>query len=790
MLKHYLTPAFRFLNRNKLYTAINSLGLAISLAISFIILLYVINEFSFDHLHKNRKNVYRVNNYHVDAKLNQATTPHQLARILEEEFPQVEKAVSTGVVRGVKLKSFEEFLPVERAITTTSEVFDIFTIPLVSRPLSEDLLLDRNSIVLSRELANKLFKTGDPVGKVIEGNLHDSTVLFTVTGTFENIPQNSSFQADCFLNPYWNLVPYQRIMKTENLNDFWFINICITWVLLNDGSDLSTIDTQLREMENTHVKGPLKYNYSLQKLSDVHLKSDDIGFSAFQGNMKDLKLFSLIAFLIVFIASTNYIILSIAVSTGRTKEIGIRKTAGGAINRIRNQLLSESIGLSILVLPIALVIMVAIRPYSESLFDTELHVIPSNLGIYIVAYILITLLIGLTSGLYTSSYMARLKVIDILRNTIHSGKSRKYYRFLLTTVQLIIFCTFVSSTLLIRSQYQFAIKRDPGHYVENILFIDLGRNFKEYESFLNKVRSIAFVEMATGSMDVIPTDRSGSMMFQHLQNEEVKVRIEIFNADYQFLEIMGIPLAEGRYYSEEFGNDMDYSVILNETAVKKMGIENPMDQKIKHLNIVGVVKDFTLHSVQSEIQPLFIHLSNKFIYQLAITYQPGTLDNLIPLLKSEWDKTGQEAAFSYLTIEESIENLYASEKNLSTILALSSLLAIIIAAFGLIGLTLFVSKSRTNEIGIRKVFGSTEKEIVLSFLNMNFLSVITAGITSVPITLFFFNRWLENYTYKVEISWWVFIITGLIAAIVVLSTVLIQSLKASRINPVEALRYE
>jgi len=790
MLKHYLTSAFRFLIRNKLYTVINSIGLAISLAISFIILLYVINEISYDHLHQNRKNVYRVNNYHVDSKLNQATTPNQLAWIIEEAFPQVEKAVSTGVVRDLKLKSSEEYVRVERAVATTSEVFDIFTIPLVGRPLSEDLLLDRNSIVLSRELANKLFKTGDPVGKAIEGNLHDSTVLFTVTGTFENIPQNSSFQADCFLNPYWNLVPYQRIMKTENLDDFWFINVCITWVLLNDGSDLSTIETQFREMENNHIKGPLKYNYSLQKLSDVHLKSDDIDFSEFQGNLKNLKLFSLIAFLIVLIASTNYIILSIAVSTGRTKEIGIRKTAGGAINRIRNQLLSESIGLSILVLPIALVIMVVILPYAESLFDTDLHVIPSNFGLYIVAYILIALLIGLTSGLYTSSYMARLKVIDILRNAIHSGKNRKYYRFLLTTIQLIIFCTFVSSTLLIRSQYQFAIKRDPGYSVENILFLNLGRNFKKYESFLNKVRSIAFVEMAAGSMDVIPTDRSGSMIFQHFQNEEEKVRIELFNADYQFLEIMGIPLADGRYYSEEFGNDMDYSIISNETAIKELGIENPMDQKINQLSIVGVVKDFTLHSVKSEIPPLFIQLSNKFINHLAIRYQPGTLDKLLTLLKSEWDNTGQDKAFSYLTIEESIENLYASEKNLSTILALSSLLAIIIAAFGLMGLTLFVSKSRTNEIGIRKVFGCTEKAIVLSFLKMNFFSVISAGIISIPITLFFFNRWLENYTYRVETNWWVFIITVLIAAIIVFSTVLFQALKASRLNPVEALRYE
>jgi len=790
MLNHYLKSALRFFSRNKLYTAINSLGLAISLAISFIILLYVINEYSFDLPHINRKNIYRVNNFHVDSKLNQATTPLQLASILKEEFPQVEKAVSERVLMDVRLRNSGDFIPVERSVSTTSEVFEIFTIPLVRGSLSQDLLQDRNSIVLSKNLANRLFNTEDPVGKTIEGFVHDSTVLFTVSGIFENTPKNSSIQADCFLNPYWNLLPFYRIMQTENLDDFWFLNVWTTWVLLHDGSDLSSIDTQFREMENTHIKGNSKYNYSLQRLSDVHLKSDDIGFSAFPGNIKNLRLFSLIAFLIVLIAATNYIILSIAVSTGRTKEIGIRKTVGGAINRIRNQLLSESIGLSVLVLPIALVIMILILPYSEKLFDTQLHVISSNLGIYIVSYIFITLCIGLASGLYTSSYMARLKVINILKNTIHSGKGRKYYRFLLITIQLIIFCTFISSTILIHSQYLFAIKRDPGHSVENILFIDLGRNFKDYDSYINKVRSIAFVEMATGSMDVIPTHRSGITMFQHFQDEDVKVRLESLYADYHFLEIMGIPLVAGRYFSEEFGNDTDYSIIFNETAIKELGIESPIGQTINQLTIVGVVKDFTLHSVQTDIPPLVIYVSNKFINQLVIRYQSGTLDNLIPLLKSEWERTSQDKAFNYLTVEETIEDLYASEKNLSIVLALSSLLAIVIAASGLLGLTLFMAKSRTHEIGIRKVFGSTEKAIVLSFLRMISLSLITAGIISGPITLLFFNGWLENYTFRVEISWWVFIITVLIAAIIVFPTVIFHSLKASRINPVEALRYE
>jgi len=279
-------------------------------------------------------------------------------------------------------------------------------------------------------------------------------------------------------------------------------------------------------------------------------------------------------------------------------------------------------------------------------------------------------------------------------------------------------------------------------------------------------------------------------MQSHFQDEEVKVKVEGLATDYHFLETMGITLLEGRYFSKEYGSDLTHSVILNETAVERLGIEDPVGKQMGERTIIGVVKDFNLHSIHSDIPPLDISMTDRYIHQVAVHYKPGTLDGVLKMLKTEWEKSAPDTPFNYSTIEELIENQYTSEKNLSTILSIAALFTLLIAAFGLFGLTLFVARSRTNEIGIKKVFGSSEQAIVISFLQSNFILVVIAELLSVPITIYFMTKWLNNFSYRTNIGWWVFVLAFIIATVVVLATVFIHSHKASRINPVEALRYE
>jgi putative ABC transport system permease protein len=791
MFKHYIKTAFRFLRRNRLYTIINALGLSISLAVSFIILLFVINEFSYNHCHKKRKQVYRVVNYYKEFKNTMSGTPYVLAKTLKEEFPQVERAINVRYLRGFKLKLKDEFIDVRRAMATDSEVFDIFTIPVIGNFLNDDPLQELNSIVISKKLADQFFPGEDPVGKEIEGLINNTEQLLVVSGVYEDIPRNSTFWADCFLNGRWTLEPLNQVFGVTDMDVSWIWDFWNTWIVLSEDADAAELDVQFEAFEIKHISEDPHVHYSLQNLSDVYLKSADIANTGMTGDIKNIRLFSTVALLILLIATINYIILSIAVSTGRAKEIGIRKTAGASIARIRNQVLSESIMLSLLVLPVALLFMWLAKPVAEKLFQTSLEVIRANMVIYISFYLLLTILIGITSGLYASSYISRMKVLDVFKQQVSFGGKKKIFRSSLIVIQLVIFCSFVSGTLLIRSQYQYAISKDPGYHNHDILQIDLGRDFKGYDAFLNGIRSIPDVKMAAGAMHGLPMSGWSTFMIPHFQDEEVKVKMEGFAVDFNILETMGMTILEGRSFSTDYGSDLKHSAILNETAVRELGIEDPIGQFLYDSTaIIGVVKDFNLHSLHTEIPPLVIDMTDKYLHYILVHYRSGTLGDIIPNLEAEWKKVEPDRPFSSTTIEELFEEAYASEKNLGTILSIAALFTLLIAAFGLLGLTLFVARSRTHEIGIKKVFGSSERAIVYSFLRSNFLMVVIAGLLSIPVTLYFIGKWLNNFPYRVDIGWWVFVIAFLIATFVVLLTVSIHSIKASRINPVDALRYE
>lgn len=348
----------------------------------------------------------------------------------------------------------------------------------------------------------------------------------------------------------------------------------------------------------------------------------------------------------------------------------------------------------------------------------------------------------------------------------------------------------MSSTIIIRSQYQFALKKDPGYYNKDILLVDLGQDFKGYSAFINNIKANPNVIMAAGTMEGIPTTDYGAFIVSHFQDKSIKVPVEGLGVDYNFLNTMGVRILEGRDFSEDYGSDLDQTAILNETAVKQLGIIDPIGKTIARKTIIGVVKDFNLHSIRSDIPPILIDITDKYINQVAIHYKSGKLDNILTFVKAEWKKATPDRPLSYSTIEDVTKDIYSSEKNLGTIISISALFALLIAAFGLFGLTLFVAKTRTKEIGIKKIFGSSEQSIIYSFLRGNFVLVLSASLLSIPITLYVMTKWLNNFSYIIHISWWVFAIAFIIATIVVLSTVLIHSYKASRINPLEALKYE
>lgn len=794
MFKNYFQTALRFLKQNKLFTGINLFGLSIALTSSFLILLYVINELSYDHCHKNRERVFRVLNFYPDVKITVPTSPYVLRSTLKEKFPQIEKAIR--IMPLSLIFKTENGSISETAFSTDSEVFDIFTIPLVEGSPKSNLLEDKNSIVISHELAGKLFGGQNALGKGIIATTFEGDQLFTVKGVFENIPENSTIRAQCILNSRWSVDYINKKFYINNAETSWGQDLWITWVLLSKKCDIKSLTKQINTFIAKKISGRPASIYSLQNLSDVYLGSADIRGSEIQGNINSVRMLSALAFLIMVVAAINYIILSTAISTRRTKEIGIRKAFGAGVDKIKTQFLSESLILVSFGLPVALLLMWLSMPIAGRLFHTQLHIIKSNIIVYVSAYVVLVIIIGIASGFYSSSFLSRLKVLDILNNTLHSGKRKHFFRSSLIVIQLIIFCSFMSGALIIRSQYKFAINKDLGYYNKCILLIDLGRDFRGYSDYLNTIKSEPNVIMASGTFETLPIEGQNAIAFTlypNLENKENMVHIDLMAVDFNFFKTMGMTVIKGRDFSEEYGSDNYMSQILNETAVKQLGITNPIGKKVPGKIVIGVVKDFNLFSLYSDISPLSIGMSDPAgltLRQIVIHYKPGTLADLLSVLQMEWKKIAPDRPFQYKTIEGIIENLYSSEKNLNTIVSIFALLTLIIAAFGLFSLTLFLAQSRTREAGIKKVFGSSGDAIIISFLRENFILVSIAALLSVPIVIYYMTQWLNKFAFKTSISLGVFVLTYITAAIVVLLTVFYHSIKVSRINPVKALRYE
>ncbi len=789
MFENYLKSALRFLKRNKLFAGINIISLSIALAVSFIILLFVVNEFSYDKGYKKRKQIYRAILTYSSVKMTQPLVPYVLSSEMKSSFPQVEYAAPMRYLRPFKLKMNDEFISIRMAASTVSDIFSIFDIPLTGT--KENILDDPNSIVLSKTQAEKFFPDENPVGKEIMASVGGKEQLFVVKGVFDDFPANSSIQADCFVNTKWALDQINQSQKIADADVNWKAFNWNTWVLLKEKTDTAAINEQFKAIAARNYEEYFHLAFSLQSLSDVYFHSAGMINAGRGGNMKKIQIFSAIAFLIILMAAFNYIILSTAVSSGRSKEIAIRKTNGASIKSIKKQMLGESLFLLLIVLPVAIGLALSAKPYAEKLFQTKLHIIHSNLVSYILIYLLLTLLIGLISGLYTTTYLSRLNVIGILKNGTVSGKGKPFLRSALITLQLVIFCSFISGTLIIRSQYKYALNKDLGYQSNNILLVDMGRDFKEYRAFLNSVNSIPEVKSAAGTMMDFPSFSAQQLGgVPNFQDPSNVVKVEGLFVDYNFIETMGIKVLKGRSFSEEFGSDLKNSVLINEKAVKDLGIEDPIGKQLEGRTIIGIVNDFNLHTIRTDIPPLSIWLYDRYIDKAAINYMPGMLDVLLPKIEKEWKAIAPDRPFQYQTIDDVIKEFYESEKNLNVIVSISTLFSLLIAAIGLFGLTLFIAKTRTKEIGIKKVFGSSEKSIVYSFLKSNALLVIIGSLLSVPVTMYFMTSWLNGFSYHTTISWWVFAVAFGVASTVVLLTVLYHSWRAATRNPVEALRYE
>lgn len=800
MLKHYLKITIRNILRNKVYSFINIIGLSIGLAGSFFILLYVLGETGYDRYHKKRNRIFRVLSEYTDWEATTPETSLKLAPALADNFPEIEKIARIYRFKHTSVKSGNEFIEEKNFQCADAEIFDIFTLPfLIGDP--ESALEDPFSVVLTEKMSSKYFANRNPMGEILTVLCREELINLTITGILKDIPKKSTFKAD-FITPIFQAREELRryfekggFSAPEGWGDAWY-TIYLTLLNENQAFDLKK---KFPEFEKKNLPEYLQLQFDLQPLKDIYFHSSDyINNVTPQGNIKNVLLFSIIGFLILFVAGINFIILTTAKSILRSKEIGIRKVVGANINSIIKQVLTESILYSCFALLTAITLVHIFLPFINQLFNRELAVNYVENWQFTLGILLITLSIAVISGTYVVFFLSRYQPIDVFRSKLNTGITRLYFQRFLITVQLIIFCTLIICSGIIYRQIYFAQNLEMGFNNENLVIIyglnnELNKKFNVFANEINKHPSI--VNISAISSPGLPTEMQEWYPVFIKHDPSKKVLVDNLWVHYNFIETLEIQMLEGRTFSREFSDDMYDHILINETGIRALEIDDPIGYEIdtgegEIATVVGVFKDFHAETVHEKIQPLIIELYPEYVDECIIRIIPDNIPEIISFLKNKWEEFAPDIPFNYKFMNDIIEELYGKERKFGQIITVFTLLTILIASLGLFGLTLFITEQKKQEIGIRKTFGASVITMII-FITKDFLILVLIGnMIAWPVAWYLMDRWLQNFAYRTPFEAWIFIITGILSLIIVFLTMSLQTFKAASTNPVEVLKYE
>ncbi|MBU0712023.1 ABC transporter permease [bacterium] len=798
MFKNYLKIAVRNLIRHKTYSFINIAGLAIGMASCFLILLYVLDEMCYDRYHENAKQIYRILNEDTGNEEFYSTTPFVLAPTLINDFPEVTKI--TRMVKNlgeIMVKQDENFIRENNLFFADQDIFDIFTFSFI-KGNSKTALVEPYSIVITKKMAEKYFGDKDPMEKILTIKVENDLYDLKVAGVLKDIPRNSHFRADFIASM---IIARNIFEKMEERFGFsilenWGFNNPFTYLLLPDNYPASKLEQKLPDFKKRHVPDWLNIKYHLQPLTDIHLHSTHVlSDIEVQGNITYVYLFSAIALLILLIACINFIILSTARSATRAKEVGVRKVIGASRSDVIKQILSESVLVSFISLPIAISLVEFFLPFANQLLRTKLTVNYYENWQFIISLILITFIVGITSGSYISFYLSSFQPVEILKRKLKPGQTKSNFRRILIIMQLSIYTMLIFCTGSIYRQLYYLQNKDLGFDKEHVVVINIPNPefLQKYESFKNEVIQNSGIINISGAWLIPPTSNRGTAQIYPKNDPDNKKTIGLNAVDYNYFETLNIEFATGRSFSIKFSTDEKEAVIINETAAREFGFKSPIGEKIKDFGnreIIGVVKDFHLRSLYERIEPCMFVLNPMEIYQVMIRIRPGNIPETLFFLKEKWKQFVPIAPFNYSFIDDNLNKLYESEQRAGKIIGYFTFLAILIASLGLFGLASFIAEQRTKEIGIRKVFGASVPVIVALLSKEIVKLTIIAIIIAFPVVYYAMNRWLQDFAYRINIGFGTFILTGLVALAIALFTVIFQAVKAATVNPVETLRYE
>ena len=803
MLQNYFKIAVRNLIKHKLFSFINIFGLSIGIACSILIILFVNYENSYDQYNLKADRTYRIA---VDAmvgntKINQTYSSAVTFAKLLQDFPEIETGVKIYTLGKTPVIFKDKIFYESEIFAVDSTFYDVFTIPLLhGNP--KKVLNEPNTIILSKNSAIKYFGTTDVVGKIITLDLSrkKGNVDFKICGVSENMPANSHFH-------YSMLVSLTSFPDQVN-NPGWSYNAFISYIVLKNGTSKSKFEEKLKDFTRKYMGGE-KYdewvakgnywNYYLQPITDIHLDSDLNGEFEPNGSRTYVTIFSIISIFILLIACINFMNLTTAKSSLRAKEIGLRKVVGSDKNKLIFQFLFESIIFSYLALAIALVMVEILLPYFRDFVNRPITLNYFGNMKIILSLLLFGFLIGILSGSYPAFVLSSFKPIMVLKSNSFQKSGRFNFRNILVIFQFAISVFLIAGTIIIYRQLQYLQNRDLGFDKEQVLVVkNPGSIQQKITPFKQALQSYNNIIEVSGSASLPGTEFSNIGF--HAEGIDNDFSLNLCVCDYDFLNTLKLEMTKGRFFSKEFASD-SCAVILNQKAVDLLGWKDPIGKKINNLSknhavfhVIGVVKNYNYESLHQEIRPMALFYIGGYYdwteYYISIRVKTGDLAGTIKFVESKWSEFADGAPFEYSFLNEDFDKLYTNEKQTQQLFEIFSFLAIFIASLGLLGLASYVAELRIKEIGIRKVLGASIPGIVFSMSKEFIKWVIVANLVAWPAAYYFMSKWLQDFAYKTDINWWIFIVAGGIALFIALVTTSFHAIKAATANPIESLRYE
>ena len=794
MVKHYFKVTLRHIKKHLLISILNIAGLAIGIASFVLIMLYVNHELNYDRYNEHFDDIYRVA---VDAKIGntvirQTWTPAPMPAAMYDEYPEI-KAITRIADRTQTVKIGDLVYNEELAAAVDSTFTEIFTLNYLEGS-SGKMLNEPGQVLLDKTTARKYFGDETALGQVI---MISDTIPLTVMGVYEDLPAQSHFHFSMLIS----LVTMDGLYN----NPQWFANNFETYVRLEPGFPDDQLEAKLPAFvdkylfEGTYEENADDENFwilYLQHIKEIHLGSDLNGEFEPNGNLSYIRIFSIVAFLLLMVACINFMNLTTASSSIRAKEVGIRKTNGASRKKLRQQFFSEAIIISILALILAMGLVESIMGPYRNFTGREIEVHYLDNFLVIPGLLAISIIVGLLSGIYPALYMSNFSAIDSL-GFKGVKQSKSWFRNILVLFQFSVAIFLIAATLLVQKQMNLIMEDSLGFNKEQVVLVENISYLENLEAYKDELRMLPEVIQVSASAWV-PGDKITNWGFG-AEGMEKSFSLNANLTDESYVETMGMEMVSGRYFSKEFKADTG-KIVLNETAVNLLEMEDPIGKTTYLWNdrtlpyeVIGVVKDYHWESKQMEVRPhALMLLAERFRnpYYLSVRIAGSDYQKIIKTLQKDWEKYVPAIPFEYEILDKHYDGIYKNEKQTRSLLTIFSVIAIIISCLGLFGLASFMAERKTKEIGIRKTNGATTGHI-LRLLSLDFTKwVLLANIIAWPLTWFAMKKWLETFAYRLEIPIWIFFVAGFLAFLIALATVSFHALRASRQNPSMSLRDE